>query len=155
MRRAQTKHLGILVAVELGADWPEKLPAPSGAVRRVVAQNEGETPEAFAVRLAGLAGRLFHGVELTGAVIACNERTDPSASVARRSMGAMLLERMGPSATLMLAAGSRAGGRLRHALSALAIDLAPEASANVTVHFGAERESTEAGPIRLRGVVAA
>lgn len=145
-----------MIAVELGADWPEGLPIDRGIVRRVVAQLEGETPEAFAVRLGGLAGRLFStGVELTGAVVACNERTDPSATVARRSLGAMLLERMGPSATLVLAAGARAGGRLRHALSALAIDLAPEASANVTVHFGVEREAPEAGSIRLRAVVAA
>jgi hypothetical protein len=146
----------MLIAVELGADWPDGLDIERGVVRRVVAQSEGETPEAFAVRLGGLAGRLFStGVELTSAVVACNERTDPSATLARRAMGAMLLERMGPSATLALAAGSRAGGRLRHALSALAIDLAAEAAANVTVQFGVERESPETASIRPRGVVAA
>src|SRR5262245_23142774 len=153
MRRAQTRHLGMLIAVELGADWPDGLTSDRGVVRRVIAQSEGETPEAFAVRLGGLAGRLFStGVELTSAVVACNERTDQSATLARRSMGAMLLERMGPSATLAFAAGSRAGGRLKKALSALAIDLAPQASANVTVHFGVECEPSEA-EIRPRGVV--
>ena len=152
-----------MIAVELGADWPDGLASERGIVRRVVAQSEGETPEAFAVRLGGLAGRLFStGVELTGAVVACNERTDQTATLARRAMGAMLLERMGPSATLAFAAGPRAGGRLRHALSALAIELAsvplfggapaPPASANVTVHFGVESPEAE---IRPRGVVAA
>jgi hypothetical protein len=132
-----------LVAVELGAEWPEAIAVErNGAVRRVVAQEEGETPEAFAGRLAKLAGRLFQpGVELRNAVVACNERTDPAATIARRSIGATLLERMGPSATFVFAAGARAGGRLRHALSALAIDLAPEASATVTVHFDGEREN--------------
>jgi hypothetical protein len=141
--RKPSKRTGVLIAVELGADWPEAVPVDrNGAARRVVAQEEGETPEAFAARLATLARRLFQpGVELRDAVLACNERTDPAASIARRSIGTTLLERMGPSGTFVLAAGARAGGRLRHALSALAIDLAPEASATVTVHFDGEREN--------------
>jgi hypothetical protein len=141
MRKAP-KRPGLLVAVELGAEWPEAPVTERGAAaRRVVAQAEGESPEGFATRLGALAGRLFApGVELRDAVIACNERKDPAASLARRVLGASLLERLGPSGTLVFAAGSRAGGRLRHALSALASDLAPKASANVTVHFGSERE---------------
>jgi hypothetical protein len=142
MRKAP-KQTGVLIAVELGADWPETVSVDrNGAVRRVVAQEEGETPEAFAGRIAKLAARLFHpAVTLRDAVVACNERTDPAASIARRSIGMTLLERMGPSGTFVLAASVRAGGRLRHALSALAIDLAPEASATVTVHFDGEREN--------------
>ena len=150
MRKA-LKQRGLLIAVELGADWPEAVPiGKNAAVRRVIAQEDGETPEAFAARLATLARRIFQpGVELGDAVVACNERTDPAASVARRSMGATLLERMGPSGTLVLTASARAGGRLRHALSALAIDLAPEASATVTVHFDGERESAERDALRV------
>ena len=135
------KRMGLLIAVELGAEWPEGLTERAGAVRRVVAQTEGETPEAFAVRIGSVAGRLFPPrVEIRDAVVACNERTDPAASIARRTIGSALLERMGPRGTLVLAAGPRAGGRLRHSISALAIDLAPEASANVTVHFDAEQD---------------
>jgi hypothetical protein len=150
--RPSKKRTGLLITVELGADWPEAVSvAGNGAVRRVVAQEEGETPEAFAGRLGKLAGRLFHpGVELRDAVVACNERTDPAAAIARRSIGATLLERMGPSGTFVFAAGARAGGRLRHALSALAIDLAPEASATVTVHFGAERHEASERADALR-----
>ena len=144
MRKA-SKRPGLLVAVEIGGEWPaHALGERPGSVRRVVAQNEGETPEAFAVRLGVLAPRLFApGVELRDAVVACNERTDPSASVARRAIGALLLERLGPSGNFAFAAGSRAGGRLRHALTTLALDLAPEASANVTVQLDAERTSAE------------
>jgi hypothetical protein len=138
------KRMGLLIAVELGAEWPEGLAERAGAVRRVVAQAEGETPEAFAVRLGAVAGRLFPPrVELRDAVLACNERTDPGASIARRTIGSALLERIGPSGTLMFVAGPRAGGRLRHSLSALAIDLAPNASANVTVHFDAEQDPND------------
>jgi hypothetical protein len=150
MRKA-LKQKGLLIAVELGADWPEAVPIEkNAAVRRVIAQEDGETPEAFAARLATLARRIFQpGVELGDAVVACNERTDPAASVARRSMGATLLERMAPSGTFVLTASARAGGRLRHALSALAIDLAPEASATVTVHFDGERETADRDALRV------
>jgi hypothetical protein len=145
MRRAK-KRPGLLVALEIGAEWPARAVAARGdAVRRVVSQNEGETPEAFAARLGALAGGLFASdVALRGAIFACNERTDSSASLARRAGAALVLERLGPLGTLVFAAGERAGGRLRHALSALAIDLAPEASATVTVHFDAEASGVRA-----------
>jgi len=141
MRKTQ-KRAGLLVAVELGAEWPDAaLGGRFDAVRRVVAQMEGESPEAFAARLGALAGRLFTDrTELRDAVVACNERTDPAASSARRSIGSALLGRIGPGGTFVLAAGPRAGGRLRHALSGLALSLATQASANVTVHFGNEGE---------------
>jgi len=143
--KSAPKRQGLLVAVELGAEWPGTFVSERpDAQRRVVAQSDGETPEAFAVRLAALAGRLFPaGSPLRDAVVACNERTDRASSVARRAMGSALLERLGPSGTFAFAAGPRAGGRLRHALSALAIELAPDASANVTVHFDAERVDDE------------
>jgi hypothetical protein len=50
----------------------------------------------------------------------------------------------------VFAAGARAGGRLRHTLTMLAIELAPEASASVTVHFDGER--TDADPASERAV---
>jgi hypothetical protein len=144
MRRAK-KRSGLLVAVEIGAEWPARAVAARGeAVRRVVSQSEGETPEAFAARLGALAGGLFASdVALRSAILACNERTDSAAQLARRAFGALVLERLGPLGTLIYAAGERAGGRLRHGLAALAIDLAPEASANVTVHFDAEASGVD------------
>ena len=150
--RKVSKRPGLLVAVELGAEWPARaLTERPDAVRRVIAQSDGETPEAFAARLGALAGRLFSPeVALRDAVVACNERTDPAAFVARRAVAALLLERLGPKGTFVFAAGARAGGRLRHALTMLAIDLAPEASANVTVHFDGER--TDADPASERAV---
>jgi hypothetical protein len=135
----------MLVALELGAEWPEgAVKERAGVLRRVVVQLEGEAPEAYAVRLGALAGKLFaSGVELRDVVVACNERTDPGATVARRTLAALLLERLGPSGQFVFAASSRASGRLRHALSALAIDSGSHASASVTVHFGADGVSAE------------
>jgi hypothetical protein len=155
MRKVQ-KRPGLLVVVEIGAEWPARaLTERPGSMRRVVAQSEGETPEAFAARLGSLVARLFSpGVELRDAVLACNERTDSAASVARRAIGALVLERLGATGAFVFAAGSRSGGRLRHALTALAIDLAPEAKANVGVHFDAERADTDASSERAVARVA-
>jgi hypothetical protein len=135
MRKGK-KRLGLLVAVEIGAAWPAPSLTERGAVCRVIAQNEGETPEAFASRLGGLAAQLFTpDVELRDAVVTCNERTDPAATVARRAMGAMLVECLGDKGKLAFTAGAHVGGRLRHALSALALEVAPAGGASVTVHF--------------------
>lgn len=155
--RKLRKQAGLLVAVELGAEWPEGFVAErSAAVRRVVAQTEGETPEAFAARLGRLVDRLFPaGAPLRDAVVACNERTDPGALAARRMIGGFLLGRLGPEGTCAFAAGERAGGRLRHALSALAIELAPNVSAIVTVHFDGERDGRNERAATRPGVAAA
>jgi hypothetical protein len=141
MRRSK-KRPGLLVCVELGATWPEKLAGGNpDIVRRVVAQVDGETPEAFASRAGALARRLFSdGVEVTSVVAACNERTDPAAIRARSALGGRLLEHLGPTGTFSFSADPRAGGRLRHALSDLALGLAPKARGSVTVHFGTEAE---------------
>ena len=154
--RKVSKRPGLLVVVELGADWPARaLTERPDAVRRVIAQNDGETPEAFAGRLGSLAARLFSSeVELRDAVVACNERTDSAASVARRAVAALLLERVGRKGTFVFAASVRAGGRLRHTLTMLAIELSPEASANVTVHFDAERADADPASERVVARVA-
>ena len=87
--RKSKKRSGLLVAVESGAAWPvPALTERPGVVRRVVSQNDGETPEAFASRFGGLVDRLFPAdVEFRNAVVTCNERTDAVALVARRAMG--------------------------------------------------------------------
>jgi hypothetical protein len=143
--RKSKQRAGLLVLVETGAAWPAAfLTERPGAVRRVVAQEEGEMPEAFAARIGALAGRLFSPrVRLANAIVACNERTDPAASLARRSIGALLSAELGTVGTCVFTAAPHAGGRIRHALSTLALDLARSAAGSVTVHFGDERPTAE------------
>jgi hypothetical protein len=132
---------GLLVLVELGGEWPSPL-SSDGSLRRVLAQNEGETPAAFADRVAnGLDGLFGKGVRLETATLACNERLDPAAETARRkilglALGSMAKHKAGRA---YLAASARSGGRLRHALSALARGLFDEwrtAALEVSVDFG-------------------
>lgn len=134
---------GLLVLVELGGAWPSPT-SSDGAVRRVLAQNEGETPAAFAERVAnGLEGLFGKGVRLETATLACNERLDQSAESARRKILSLALGSMAKhkSGRAYLATSARSGGRLRHALSALAQGLFDEwrtAGLEVSVDFGDE-----------------
>ena len=134
---------GLLVVVELGSEWPSLATAEASA-RRVVAQLEGETPGALAERLAnGLEGLFGRGVRLQTVVFACNERVDAAAEAARRKVSSLALGNMAKqqSGRVYLAASSRSGGRLRHALSALAQGLFDEwrtAGLEVSVDFGEE-----------------
>jgi hypothetical protein len=140
---------GVLIVVELGAEWPS-LPESRepAAGRRVLAQEEGEGPAAFVARVAQQIDGLFaRGVPLTTAVVACNERLDDTAQraraeLSRSAMGSMAKARSG---SLLLAASDRSSGRLRHALSSLASELGSEwqrAQVAAKVRFGdAETES--------------
>ena len=138
---------GLLVVVELGSEWPS-LAAAEASARRVVAQQDGETPAAFAERLAnGLDGLFGRGVTLQTVVLACNERVDEAAEAARRKVSSLALGSMAKhqSGGVYLTASSRSGGRLRHALSALAQGLFDEwrtAGLQVSVDF-AEGNSAE------------
>src|SRR5215217_8418295 len=70
---------GLLVAVELGAQFPTLSPA-EGAPRRVLTQLEGESPLAFAERVtSSVEGAFGRGVALGQLALACNERLDDSA----------------------------------------------------------------------------
>jgi hypothetical protein len=137
---------GVLIVVELGAEWPAlaALRDPAAA-RRVLAQAEGESPSGFAARLAEQLDGLFaRGVAMTTAVVACNERLDEPAQraraeLARTALGAMAKERAG---SLLLCASDRSSGRLRHALSSLASELGNEwqrAGVSSKVRFGDEQ----------------
>lgn len=134
---------GLLVMVELGGEWPSPA-ASDGALRRVMAQNEGETPAAFADRVANSLDGLFgKGVRLETATLACNERLDPTAEAARRKIAGLLLGSMAKhkAGRVYLAASARSGGRLRHGLSSLAQGLFDEwrtAGLEVSVDFGEE-----------------
>src|SRR5258706_4765419 len=82
---------GLLVLVELGAEWPE-LMAHAAGPRRVVAQLDGETPAQFAARAADLLDGLFgRSIALGTAVISCNERLDAPAAAARRKPARLAL----------------------------------------------------------------
>ena len=137
---------GSLVVVELGAEWPH-LAESDRAVRRVLAQLEGETPTLFAERVAGSLDGLFgKGVQLGAAALACNERIDAAADTARRKLGGILLGLMAAhkSGKVVLTASPLSSGRLRHSLSSLAHGLFDEwrtAGLEVTVEFGDEARS--------------
>lgn len=145
---AQPGALGLLVVVELGSEWPTL--AEDGAVRRVMAQTEGEAPATFAERIGSALDGLFgRGILLSTVAIACNERVDDAADGARRklaglSLGAMAKNKAG---RVYLAASSRSGGRLRHSLTALARGLHDEwrtAGLEVSVDLGQERQASPA-----------
>jgi hypothetical protein len=142
-RHEQAPESGaLLVLVELGSEWP-RLTAPS-APRRVVAQQEGEAPAAFAERVASALDGLFgRGVRMETVILACNERLDPSADEARRRLIGLALGQMAAhrSGRALLSAPPRSAGRLRHALVSLARGLHDEwrtAGLEASVDFGVE-----------------
>jgi hypothetical protein len=137
---------GVLIVVELGADWPSLagVQEPANA-RRVLAQSEGESPSSFVLRLAEQLDNLFaRGVAMSTAIVACNERLDEAAQrarteLARTALGAMAKERAG---SLLLSASDRSSARLRQALSSLASELGSEwqrAGVSSKVRFGDEQ----------------
>jgi hypothetical protein len=156
--RKKTNGTGLLVVMELGASFPEAIsnvrtgPLLGSGARRVVAQEEGESPAAFSQRVAeGLEALFGRAVKLSNVAIACNERADEAAQAARRQLAERALGLMasngGGDGSLYLTAAERSSGRVRHALSALAQDLAQEwrsAGLSATVDFGERRASSPA-----------
>jgi hypothetical protein len=138
---------GLVVAVELGADFPA-LAALSSSPRRVLAQMEGENPAVFADRVANTLDEAFgRGVPLGYLTLACNERTDDAALSARRRLAGFALGAMArqKSGRVSLSAPARSSGRLRHALSLLAQGLHDEwrtAGLDSSVDFGDEAPAT-------------
>lgn len=141
------KGSGLLVVVELGGEWPGLMQADASA-RRVVTQHEGESPAAFADRVAASLDSLFdRGIKLSTVALACNERIDPAADAARRKLGSLALGTMAKhkEGRCYFTASPRSSGRLHHALSALARALFDEwrtAGLEVSVEFGDERGSS-------------
>ena len=136
-----------LIVVELGAEWPSASLVALPNARRVLAQDEGESPAAFAIRVAEqLNGLLARGVALANAVIACSERLDQHAQGARsdlaRSAASALARARGGALTL--SASDRNEGRSRAAFSALHGELTREwqsAGVLAQLRFGDEANS--------------
>lgn len=139
---------GVVIAVELGAEFP--IPLPETGARRVFTQLEGESPTAFAERVTGaLEGAFGRGVALGQLSLACNERLDDAAQLARRSLAGAALGSMAKhhAGKVCLSAPPRSSGRLRQGLSTLARGLFDEwrtAGLETTVDFGAEAPAAAA-----------
>jgi hypothetical protein len=143
---------GVLVAVELGAGWPELPPMDESSSRRVLSQRDGEAPAAFAERVGSSLENLFgRGVTLANVTLSCNERTDVAAEDARRKLAGLALGSMAKNQTgrVYLTAPTRSSGRVRSALTSLAQGLHDEwstAGLEVSVDFG-ERAAAVPAPI--------
>jgi hypothetical protein len=120
---------GLLIVVELAAEWPSLTVETPAKVRCVLAQDDAESPAAFALRVServtALDGR---GVSRWSAIIACNERLDEPAQGARaelaRAAASALARARGGN--LLLSASDRNQGRSRAAFAALRAELATE-----------------------------
>jgi hypothetical protein len=126
----QVSSNGLLIVVELGAEWPSALQAELAVpARRVFAQEESESCAAFARRVGEQLDGLFaRGVALGSAFIVCSERTDDAARAARSELAraaAGALAR-GTGGHLQLIASDRNEGRSRAPLTTLARELASE-----------------------------
>jgi hypothetical protein len=133
---------GLLIAVELGGQWPSL--TLEGCERRVLVQLEGEEPGAFADRVTSGFDALFaRGVELRALALCCNERLDPAADSARRSLVGLALGAMASNhaGRVHLTASPSSSSRLRHYLTTFAEDSRTEwqgAGLDVSVDFGRE-----------------
>ncbi|MEO6600866.1 MAG: hypothetical protein ABIQ16_13390 [Polyangiaceae bacterium] len=133
-----------LVVVELGAEWPSAALGVTSRKRRVLVQDESESPAAFAVRVGEQLNAL-HADEfaLSSTVLACSERLDQQArgaraEIARAAANSLARHRGGE---LELVATDRNSGRSRPALSALVSELSKEwqgAAVVATLRFASE-----------------
>jgi hypothetical protein len=126
----QSSSEGLLIVLELGAEWPSLQGidvAPSR--RRVLSQDESETPSAFAVRVAEqLDSQLARGASPKNAWLVCNGRLDAPAMSARAELSravASAVARAGGGG-LLLSASSEEEARGREALAALCAELSKE-----------------------------
>jgi hypothetical protein len=160
---------GVLVIVELGAEWPAwtgtgvEMARRGG--RRVLSQEEGETPEAFTDRVTEHLGSLFaNRVALERAVVACNERSDQGAMRARGKLGQALIGALANRrAWQLLFTASGRTGKVRHSLADLAAVLssgvaggvghsarsAAAADLNISVRFGDEMPLVQQAPFAV------
>lgn len=147
--RAEAAELAcaVLVAVELGAEFPAAA-LPTAAPRRVVCQLDGESPAAFAERVASLLDDAFgRGVPMSELRLACNERLDDAAQLARRHLASAALGAMAKhhAGKVTLSAPPRSSGRLRQGLTVLSAGLFDEwrtAGLEATVDFGTDAPAT-------------
>jgi hypothetical protein len=138
-----------LIVVELGAEWPSA-PQPElyalgeGGARRVLAQEESESPVAFAARVGTqLDGLCARGATLGGVVLACSERLDAVAQSARVELGRAAAGAMarGTGGRLLLSVSDRNQGRSRSVMGALEHELRSEwrsAAVEVKLHLASD-----------------
>ena len=137
---------GVLVIVELGAEWPSWVSELAG-FRRVLTQEEGEAPEAFAARARSTERSLFpKSVAEKSVALLCNERTDAAAMTSRVAMASHFLDARNGLGRAFFAAQSSSSGRLRHALSNVVTELGQAHEGRVAVRFGSDRDA--AGPVQ-------
>ncbi|MEI9935913.1 MAG: hypothetical protein WDO69_01685 [Pseudomonadota bacterium] len=123
-----TSSEGLLIVVELGAEWPtsEIEASRSAKARRVLAQDETESPAAFALRVAEQLGSSFaSGVAMASVVVACSERIDEHAQGARAELARNAASALGRAGggSLCFVASDRNDARSKPALSTLLSDV--------------------------------
>jgi hypothetical protein len=133
---------GVLVVVELGAEWPAWVSELTG-FRRVLTQEEGEAPEAFAARARRIERSLFpRAVAKKTLALLCNERTDAAAMTSRAAVVSHMLGGRDGAGQAFVAANARAGGRLRSALATAVTELAQSHGGRVAVRFESDRDAS-------------
>ncbi len=119
-----TSSEGLLIVVELGAEWPtaESEASRNAKARRVLAQDETESPAAFALRVSEQLSSSFpSGVALASVVVACNERIDAHAQGGRAELTRSLASALGRAGggSLTFVACDRNDARSKPVLSTL------------------------------------
>lgn len=105
-----------LILVELGSEWPSWLNQKLGeSLRRVVCQQEGETPSEFGNRVLALLEA--ERISLLGVTLLCNARSDSQQAGARTELARALRTSLGSEAEELFFA---APGHAQPALSAVA-----------------------------------
>jgi hypothetical protein len=141
------KHLlppGFLIIVELGAEWPNLPTSVPPSSRSVLAQDDAESPAAFAWRVAErVTGFSARGGSLGGVIIACNERLDEPAHGARAELARAAANGLARArgGSLLLSATDRNQGRSRAVFAALHRKLCDEwqaAAVDAKLRFGDE-----------------
>jgi hypothetical protein len=139
-----TSTEGLLIVVELGAEWPssEIEASRNTKARRVFAQDETESPAGFALRLAEQLSSSFpSGVNLASVVVACSERIDAHAQGGRAELARALASALGRAGggSLSFVASDRNDARSKPALSTLLAELTRQwqsAGVEVKLSFG-------------------
>jgi hypothetical protein len=135
---------GLLIVVELGAAWPsaEIEASRSAKARRVLAQDETESPATFALRVAEQLSSSFpSGVALNSVVVACSERIDAHAQGGRAELARTVASALGRGGggSLLFVACDRNGARSKPVFSALLADVTrawQSAGVEVKLSFG-------------------
>jgi len=118
-----TSSEGLLIVVELGAEWPStEIEARNAKARRVLAQDETESPAAFALRVSEqLSSSFSSGVSLGSVLVACSERIDVDAQGGRTEIARTAASALGRAGggSLMFVACDRNDARSKPVFSSL------------------------------------